>query len=78
MNFLPAVPPDFNADGYVDSEDYGMFASCVTGPAVAQGNAICRWADFDHDGDVDQTDFGVFQRCYSGGKPADPNCTLRR
>jgi parallel beta-helix repeat protein len=74
--FIPVIPGDFNHDGYVDSEDYTIFETCASGPAIPHnGGPACQAADFDDDNDVDQDDFGIFQRCYSGeGNPADPSC----
>ena len=71
------IPADFNNDCDVDQEDFDIFKSCSSGPAIPHnGSETCQRADFDDDNDVDQEDFGIFQRCYSGsGNPADPNCT---
>lgn len=68
------IPPDFNADGYVDGEDFAHFLACVTGPTVQVTAPNCLNADLDGDGDVDQDDFAIFQRCYSGTAPAVPAC----
>ena len=70
---------DFNGDGYVDSIDWAVFASCVTGPSISgppEGCSADYFARCDSDGDrdVDQVDFGAFQRCFSGITPGDPNC----
>ena len=68
------VPADFNGDGDVDSDDFSLFLSCLSGPTIPYSSG-CADKDFDHDGDVDQADFGVFQRCISGtGVAADPTC----
>lgn len=73
---MRASPVDFDRDGDVDLDDYGVFQSCASGPAIPHdGGDACRQADFDNDQDVDQDDFAVFQRCISGeDKPADPDC----
>jgi hypothetical protein len=71
--FVPALCPsprmDFDADLDVDQEDFGVFQSCITGPAdpVSVFNeAACHCADADSDQDVDLDDFGVFQLCATG------------
>lgn len=69
------VPADFDHDGDVDADDLQFFASCVSGPAVAQPNPACQAAKLDADSDVDQTDFALFQRCYHGRDvPGVPDC----
>jgi hypothetical protein len=67
---------DFDDDCDVDLNDYGIFQSCASGPAIPYFDVpVCQAADLDEDGDVDQSDFGAFQRCYSGmGNDADPDC----
>lgn len=72
----PTVPMDFNGDGDVDPDDFAIFDSCFSGPAIPHnGTPNCVKADTELDSDVDQSDFGIFQRCYSGqGIPSDPGC----
>jgi hypothetical protein len=73
--YFPTVPPDFDYDGDVDSDDYNHFEDCATGPAIPQTDPACTDALLDPDTDVDQSDFAIYQRCYSGaGTPADLNC----
>jgi hypothetical protein len=68
------VPADLDHDGDVDQDDFSLFDSCFSGPAVPLDPG-CEDRDFDGDGHIDQEDFGIFQRCYSGeGNPADANC----
>jgi fibronectin type 3 domain-containing protein len=70
----PAIPGDFDRDGDVDADDFGVFASCGSGPAIPRTSG-CSGADFDHDFDVDHCDFGYFQRCWSGeNNPGEANC----
>lgn len=59
-----ATRADFNADGVVTIEDYGVFVTCsaFNGEADLQQ---CGCADSDRDGDVDFADFGAFQIDYS-------------
>ncbi|MCA9251707.1 MAG: PEP-CTERM sorting domain-containing protein [Phycisphaerales bacterium] len=72
---LPIAPADFNADHFVDSEDFSMFQACTVGPMkLHDGTATCEHADIDWDEDVDLVDFSIFQRCYRGDQPADPGC----
>ena len=58
---------DFDRDGDVDESDFGLFAACRSGPAVAFGPG-CDQYDADGDGDVDQDDFGAFQLRLTGAK----------
>jgi len=69
------VAPDFDKDGDVDLEDFGMFQVCITGPDDGPPDPGCEQADFDNDNDVDLSDFGLFQRCMSGPNIlADAGC----
>ena len=61
------VTGDFDRDGDVDESDFGLFAACRSGPAVAFGPG-CDPYDADGDGDVDQDDFGAFQLRLTGAK----------
>jgi hypothetical protein len=63
---LTTVLPDFDADGDVDTADYDHFATCATGPEIAQNSPSCQDTKLDGDADVDQSDFGILQRCFSG------------
>ena len=69
---------DINDDQRVDSQDFDVFLSCLTGPAIplaADAPQVCKCMDRDGDNDVDQADFGAFQRCYTGPLgTVDPNC----
>ncbi len=70
------VPPDFDHDGDVDSDDLAHLKSCRLGPKVAQNNPLCADARLDGDDDVDGDDFAVWQRCHSGAnQPANPACS---
>jgi len=67
-------PGDYDHDGDVDHDDFNLFESCASGPAVLLIPG-CEGKDFDGDNDVDQNDFAIFQRCYSGqNNPVDPGC----
>lgn len=73
----PAIFGDTDADGDVDSDDLGQFASCSKGPGIAHAaSTMCSCLDADGDTDVDVVDFGLFQRCISTASavPADPAC----
>ncbi|MEW6199402.1 MAG: carbohydrate-binding domain-containing protein [Planctomycetota bacterium] len=77
---------DFDQDGDVDMDDFGLWACCLTGPFVPYDPppAACPLTpdpegfiptDCDRDYDVDLFDFSVVQLCFSGeGNPADPSC----
>lgn len=72
---LPFAPADFNADHFVDAEDFAVFHACAVGPlGLHDGTATCEQADFDRDSDVDLMDFSIFQQCYRGDDLADPYC----
>ncbi len=80
------IPADFDANALVDGDDFLLFDSCYTGPAIpyAPLSPTCLLfpdylgilpADLDRDGDVDHTDFGLFQRCIVDvNSMADPHC----
>lgn len=57
---------DFDADLDVDGDDFAIFRSCQSGPAVPQPDPYCRQADLDAEGDVDMDDFGLFQQAFTG------------
>jgi len=60
------VEGELDCDGDVDLDDFGEYASCVTGPD--SGVALsCEPADYDEDGDVDLADTSRFQRLFTGG-----------
>ena len=64
---LPAgIVADLDCDGDVDMDDFGVFQSCSTGPALGPPDPGCHRADFDNDEDVDHSDFARFQVCASG------------
>jgi len=69
------VPGDFDGDGDLDQEDYGMFQRCLTGRSVPQEDPACAAAKFDTDGDVVGYDAALFLRCVSGRDvPVTPDC----
>lgn len=71
----PPLPPDHDADGDVDMQDFGWFQTCMSGSLVAPPTFGCRCADFDGENDVDQADFEIFYGCLSGSNvTADPGC----
>jgi hypothetical protein len=67
-----SLPADFDSDGDVDHEDFGLFQACHSGsnrPYVAG----CEKADLDRDEDVDLDDFSEFEGCM-GGANQPPGC----
>ena len=58
--------PDYDGDGDVDMDDFGMLQACMAGPFAAPAEPACEAIDLDGDSDVDQTDFGLFQQCLNG------------
>jgi len=75
VDITPVPPVDFNRDGDVDQEDFGLFQLCLSGTAVPQIDPDCQDARLDGDQDVDQHDFTIFYDCMSGPNIiADPNC----
>ncbi len=71
---MPVIPGDSDHDGDVDTDDFGAFQGCSSGPGIAF-TGECAKLDFDTDGDIDQDDFAIFQRCYSGkDNEGDENC----
>lgn len=69
------IAADYDVDGDVDLDDYGVHQLCAAGANVTPPTPDCAAWDLDGDLDVDQSDFGLFQVCYSGSSlPADPNC----
>jgi hypothetical protein len=66
---------DFDADGDVDQEDFGVSQACLSGPNIPQNDPHCLRARMDSDNDVDQNDVALFQRCMTGpGVPVNPHC----
>ncbi|MHC4444051.1 MAG: DUF5010 domain-containing protein [Planctomycetota bacterium] len=70
------VAGDFDGDGDVDHEDFGIFQACLTGNGQPVA-ADCLYADLDGDRDVDLEDFSVFRQCMSGPNvPAAIGCII--
>ncbi|UCD30146.1 MAG: hypothetical protein JSV03_06660, partial [Planctomycetota bacterium] len=59
------TPGDFNHDGDVDQEDFGIFQACISGSGSLYAPG-CADADLDKDSDVDLNDFTIFQSCMAG------------
>ena len=71
----PYSSADFDRDGDVDVQDFGVFQSCFNGPSHPVAPGICDRADLDGDADADVSDFAVFQACFNGpSRP--PACPL--
>jgi len=74
LSFGP--PGDFNGDGDVDLDDFGLFQACLSGPGSITNDPACDPAKIDADEDVDYVDLYLFINCMSGaGITADPDCT---
>lgn len=66
---------DFDGDGDVDQEDFGIFQTCLSASFVAVTDLRCEPGRMDGDSDVDQADLAVFLRCHTlPGVAADPDC----
>ncbi len=66
---------DFDQDGDVDQEDFGLFQVCLTGLGLAQNEIACAPMLLDEDRDVDADDLLLFYGCMSGPAiPGDPLC----
>ena len=62
---------DEGGDGYVDIDDFSIFADCMAGPDMTMPPPGCDPPDFAHadlnaDGDVDLGDFSAFQTALAG------------
>lgn len=71
VELIVTVPHDLDRDGDVDSNDFGIFAQCMSGPEVLTPPPGCdpvlfERADLDEDGDVDSIDFALFQVAFGG------------
>jgi len=71
----PHADVDFDGDGDVDLEDFGVFQTCLTEPGEPIGGAPCDLADLNSDGIVDGYDLPLMKDCLSGpGCAAAPHC----
>jgi hypothetical protein len=69
------VTVDFDLDGDVDHEDFGVFQACMTGTGNGPPPTGCNNADVDNDNDVDSDDFILFEPCISGPNiPVNQSC----
>ncbi len=62
---IPVLRGDVDGDSDVDSDDYEVFADCMTGPQKGSVTGVCNAFDFEPDHDVDLADFAVFQANYT-------------
>lgn len=64
----PGLLGDGDWDGDVDSDDFEVFAECMTGPDGDLGalGCRCRAMDFDSQDDVDLRDFAEWQISFTG------------
>jgi len=61
---LKGIYGDFDVDGFVDLDDFGAFAHCLSGPGL-RAPLGCARASLDGDVDVDLADFAIFQRQFT-------------
>ncbi len=66
LTVSPTVRADFNRDGDVDLEDFGLMQACLTAPAIPQLDPACADARLDPGEDVDADDLRIFLDCLSG------------
>lgn len=70
---VTTVAADFDADGDVDSDDYGHFQACLA--PMGQVSPECAAADFNNDDVVGEADRLIFMNCLSGARiPPDKDC----
>lgn len=60
------VPGDCNADGGVNSFDYGGFEPCMAGPDGPMAAGPCRCFDANRNSVIELADFAELQVYYSG------------
>ncbi|HRR84428.1 MAG TPA: hypothetical protein P5316_05405 [Phycisphaerae bacterium] len=69
-------PVDFDRDGDIDQEDFGLFQTCLSGAFVPPTEPACQTMNLDGDLDVDADDLSLFLGCMAGtGLPPAVNCT---
>jgi hypothetical protein len=72
---VPHAVADFDQDGDVDQEDFGIFQRCYSDSPPLPLAGVCLQVDLDGNGVVNHSDFAVFLSCLSGPDiPADPMC----
>jgi hypothetical protein len=67
---------DFDNDGDVDQEDFGLLQRCLSGKTVPQLDPTCSQTRLDNDQDVDETDVELFMYCLSGADIAPREACL--
>jgi endonuclease/exonuclease/phosphatase family metal-dependent hydrolase len=73
MSGLP-IPCDFDLDGDVDQEDFGVLQSCL-GVSNASQHPTCWVSDLNKNGSVTASDITLFLGCMTGpGIAGDVNC----
>jgi len=65
LALAPPLAGDFNGDGYVDTDDFALWADCFLGPDVEYATG-CEPGDADYDIDVDLLDFADVQLAFTG------------
>jgi len=76
LSAMALSPVDFDRDGDIDQEDFGLFQPCLSGAFMEQTDPDCQAMTLDDDTDVDGDDLTLFLGCVSGsGMPPEVNCT---
>ncbi|MFQ5491843.1 MAG: FG-GAP repeat domain-containing protein [Phycisphaerae bacterium] len=69
------APGDLDGNGVINSADYPLFNSCLTGPGAGPASVpplyacipCCQRADLDLDGDADMEDYALFEAILAPG-----------
>ena len=64
--YVAALPGDYDGDGRVDLDDFGLLLFCWQGPDASYlPEHFCLKGDADDDADLDLVDFATFQRLFA-------------
>jgi hypothetical protein len=73
VRLFPVYKGDFDDDGDVDQEDFGVIQACLG----QQAEAACASANFDDYSTVSTYDLSVFRACLSGAGAAPPDGCIK-